>query len=234
MISNLHIMNTIENIQRIRSEKRLSQAEMAEKLGMAQNNYGKIERGITELTVERLYKIAEILGTTPVELLGFENSKLEEKEEIKETKNLKDEINRLEKLLSDSHLISNFHGDLYSGIFKIIDDTLEKVFEKIILKLLSSERHIGKVKIRNKGSLQELTYQDYLAEIGKSEDWSSIKMIELILTPEEINILLNIIFESSTGYESYANGFFANFVFGLVGNNHYKSQSKYLKHFEYS
>lgn len=224
-------MNAIENIQRIRSEKRLSQAEMAEKLGMAQNNYGKIERGITELTVERLYKIAEILGTTPVELLGFENSKLEEKEEIK---NLKDEINRLEKLLSDSHLISNFHGDLYSGIFEIIDDTLEKVFEKIILKLLSSGRHIGKVIIRNKGSLQELTYQDYLAEMGNSKDWISIKMIELILTPEEINILLKIIFEGYTGYESYANGFFDSFIFSIVGDNHYKSQSKYLKHFEYS
>ena len=123
-------MNAIENIQRIRNEKRISQAEMAEKLGIAQNNYGKIERGITELTVERLYKIAEILGTTPVELLGFENSKLKEKEEIKEIKNLKDEIIGLEKLLSDSHLISNFHDDLYLGIFEIIDGILEKIFEK--------------------------------------------------------------------------------------------------------
>ena len=58
-------MNAIENIQRIRIEKRLSQAEMAERLGIAQNNYGKIERGITELTVQRLYKIAEILGSSP-------------------------------------------------------------------------------------------------------------------------------------------------------------------------
>lgn len=52
------ILTTIKNI---REQKKISQKEMAEKLGIAQNNYSKLERGEVSLTVERLFSIADIL-----------------------------------------------------------------------------------------------------------------------------------------------------------------------------
>lgn len=228
-------MNAIENIQRIRIEKRLSQAEMAERLGIAQNNYGKIERGITELTVQRLYKIAEILGSSPAELLGLETLKLEENQKIEENKNLKEKIDNLENIINDNNMIADYHyNNSYLGIFEIIDDILEKVFEKIILKHYLTEEQIGRVKIRNKGSLQELSYQSYVLEIVNSEDWKSVEMMELILTPKEINILFRIIFDSYDSNERYTIIFFDRFIFSLMNDEEYKSKSKYLKHFEFS
>ena len=228
-------MNAIENIQRIRIEKRLSQAEMAERLGIAQNNYGKIERGITELTVQRLYKIAEILGSSPAELLGLETLKLEENQKIEENKNLKEKIDNLENIINDNNMIADYHyNNSYLGIFEIIDDILEKVFEKIILKHYLKEEQIGRVKIRNKGSLQELSYQSYVLEIVNSEDWKSVEMMELILTPKEINILFRIIFDSYDSNERYTIIFFDRFIFSLMNDEEYKSKSKYLKHFEFS
>lgn len=79
-------MNIIENIKRIRQEKNITQADISEKLNLAQNNYGKIERGITELTVTRLYEIAKVLEVSANELLD---------EPIQATDNVK--INALEE-----------------------------------------------------------------------------------------------------------------------------------------
>ena len=131
-------------------------------------------------------------------------------------------------------MVADFYNDLYLGIFNIIDATLERIFEKIILKLYASGTHIGRVKLRNKGSLQDLTYQTYVVEIANSDDWKSVEMIELILTPEEINMLFRIIFDGYDKNERYTNIFFDRFIFSLMDNEEYKSKSKYLKHFEFS
>ena len=59
----------LDNIKRLRNEKGISQKEMANRLGFAQSNYNKIEKGIVELTVNRLYEIAEILGVSIFQIL---------------------------------------------------------------------------------------------------------------------------------------------------------------------
>ncbi len=63
-------MKVLENIKHYRKLKSLSQEEMSDRLGMSQNNYGKIERGDTELTVVRLVEISKILETPIFELVG--------------------------------------------------------------------------------------------------------------------------------------------------------------------
>ena len=118
-------MNVIENIQRIRGEKRISQAEMAEKLGIAQNNYGKIERGITELTVERLYKIAEILGSSPSELLGLENLKLEESKENKKIEDLEKRIEELDDRIKDKESIISHKESILGRYTNFIEELIE-------------------------------------------------------------------------------------------------------------
>lgn len=60
----------LDNIRAIRKAKGLTQIDMSEQLGLTKNNYGKVENGQVELTVKRLYQIADILGVNAVTLLG--------------------------------------------------------------------------------------------------------------------------------------------------------------------
>lgn len=68
-------MNTvISKIIEIRKNKGISHEAMALNLDISQVAYSKIEKGETKLTVDRLYKIAEILDTDVTDF--FNESKL--------------------------------------------------------------------------------------------------------------------------------------------------------------
>jgi len=64
-------MQLHEKLKVMRLCKNLSQEEMAEKLGYSANGYAKIERGETDIKVDKLSKIAEILGIELQQLLGL-------------------------------------------------------------------------------------------------------------------------------------------------------------------
>lgn len=61
-----------ERIRMARLMKSLSQQNMADELGITVASYSNIERGVTELTVVRLYAISEILGVAVQSLLKLE------------------------------------------------------------------------------------------------------------------------------------------------------------------
>ncbi len=61
-----------EKIRKIREFKGLKQGNIAEKMGMTVNGYGKIERGETTISIERLEQISNALGITVLELLHFD------------------------------------------------------------------------------------------------------------------------------------------------------------------
>lgn len=69
-IENHHMKSKalIRKLKRIRRKQGVSQVEMAKKLGISQNAISKIELGQSELTLERLYKMADILE---IDLLDF-------------------------------------------------------------------------------------------------------------------------------------------------------------------
>jgi transcriptional regulator with XRE-family HTH domain len=58
-------------IKQIRELKNLSQDFLAGELGLSTRAYSKIESGETQLTVNRLNQIADLLAIDPIELLGF-------------------------------------------------------------------------------------------------------------------------------------------------------------------
>jgi len=64
-------MQIHEKLKVIRLCKDWSQEEMAEKLGYSVNGYAKIERGETDIKVEKLGKIAEVLGIELQQLLNL-------------------------------------------------------------------------------------------------------------------------------------------------------------------
>lgn len=59
-----------EKIRILREERFLSQEQMAEKMQLSPNSYGKLERGETKLTFEKLEKIANIFDLDIVELIN--------------------------------------------------------------------------------------------------------------------------------------------------------------------
>lgn len=64
----------IENIKRIRKQKGYSHEYVAHELGLSQAAYTKLEKNETKLTVERLYKLAEILEVQVAELLEIKST----------------------------------------------------------------------------------------------------------------------------------------------------------------
>lgn len=62
-------MQLYEKLKEIRQRYHLTQDEFAEKVGLAVNTYGKIERGETDIKAAKLKEIAKIMNIDPKELI---------------------------------------------------------------------------------------------------------------------------------------------------------------------
>jgi hypothetical protein len=60
-----------QNIRDIREDKHFTQADMAEKLGLSITGYAKIERGQSQINIERLQQISKVLEVSIAELIPF-------------------------------------------------------------------------------------------------------------------------------------------------------------------
>jgi len=67
-------MSLAEQLKVIRTNEKLSQEDMAEKLGYSNNGYAKVERGESTPRKKRLKKISEILGTDLETLVNSETN----------------------------------------------------------------------------------------------------------------------------------------------------------------
>lgn len=76
------------NIKRLRKERGLSQADMAEALHIALKTYQNIEGGVTRIDIDRLEQIAGVLETGFSELLGNGEVKVHVDRFINEEKEL--------------------------------------------------------------------------------------------------------------------------------------------------
>jgi transcriptional regulator with XRE-family HTH domain len=96
----------INRIIKKRNEKGMTQTQVADILGMSQNNYSRIESRKIELTVSRLWEIANILDT-PVTYFVDETDFQDQLNEAgfkifdlnSENRQLKDEIIELQRKL---------------------------------------------------------------------------------------------------------------------------------------
>jgi transcriptional regulator with XRE-family HTH domain len=62
-------------IKRIREMLGKTQEEIAEKLSLTAQAYGRMERGETSISTERMVKIADALGVNPEEIMRFDENK---------------------------------------------------------------------------------------------------------------------------------------------------------------
>lgn len=57
------------HIKKIREQKKITQDEMARRMGISQNAYSKIENNITQLTINHVKLISTALDVSPLELM---------------------------------------------------------------------------------------------------------------------------------------------------------------------
>ena len=63
-----------DKLKTLRKEKKLTQKELAEQIGIKQNSYSDWETGKNEPNLENIIKLTKILDTTADELLGIDKS----------------------------------------------------------------------------------------------------------------------------------------------------------------
>lgn len=73
-----------DQIRRLRTAKSFSQDYMADKLGITQQAYSKIENHVSEASLSRLQQIAQILEVPLPLLLGIETELVNLKEDLTE------------------------------------------------------------------------------------------------------------------------------------------------------
>jgi len=62
----------IYRVRELRKLKKLTQEDLGNMVGMSQPQIGRIESGISDMTLEQMEKIAQALGVEPFELLPLE------------------------------------------------------------------------------------------------------------------------------------------------------------------
>lgn len=82
-----------QNIKVLRIKSKLSREEVAEKLSLSVNAYGRLERGEVELSVSRIKQLSEIFDVTEEELTGVSSNK--------NSGELLEEIKKLNKKIED-------------------------------------------------------------------------------------------------------------------------------------
>lgn len=139
-------MDIHERIRVLREAKGLSQSDMANSLKIATQNYWKIEKGKTELTVSRLTQIAEILGISANELLMGEPQKVEDSDKVRELENRIKELNDIVKLYQDNSQMKDREFERIKEYFEkcIYDEIAAEFFEKGYSKLRAYNATTGK------------------------------------------------------------------------------------------
>lgn len=116
-------MNSLgTTIRKIREEKRFSQDYVAKKIGISQNSYCKIESGETNITIERLFRIAEILETSVHDIL---NKNEYQKVKIKNNQAVIGHVNNL--------TLSNIEKEIFENRISAIEHEillLKKMLQK--------------------------------------------------------------------------------------------------------
>lgn len=64
------------NIKRLRELKSITREDIASELGMSLSGYSKLERGEVDITLTKVYKIAEILKVSIEQLLNFDATQI--------------------------------------------------------------------------------------------------------------------------------------------------------------
>lgn len=141
-----------ENIKRIRENNKISQRELARKIGMSGQMISKIERGESAPSLETLDKIATALNVTKNDLLGDSEKErtksilqTKEGEEIK--KNSRKYIDERDNFLTE--FIRNEYKNSLEENTEIDENTLYAIIKLSSLELEPYITSIIKIKLES-------------------------------------------------------------------------------------
>lgn len=123
-------------IKAIRVKKGLTQEEVAEKLNTTQGNYTRIERGQTQLTVERLEELADIFQMSVSAILeyGSENA-IDFKEDVeyyfKQNQKLEKKVEELKKQIEEFEETDSFFTERKNNEIESLKQRNKALQEKI-------------------------------------------------------------------------------------------------------
>ena len=116
-------MALVDNIRAIREQKRLKQIEVADYISVDKSTYSKIEKGLRNLAIEELQKMAVLFDMTIDQIVNYEGS-------IPEPVSVADKP-ELEKL----RLIEQLDEDDKTTIFSLVEKMLtNKKFKDFFAK----------------------------------------------------------------------------------------------------
>lgn len=70
------VNKVVQKIAEVRKLKQITIEQISEKLNLSIPAYSKIERGVTKLTLERLFQLAQILDTSVYDLLDLKGENI--------------------------------------------------------------------------------------------------------------------------------------------------------------
>ncbi|GAB3956407.1 hypothetical protein GCM10028805_46160 [Spirosoma harenae] len=142
-------MSISDNIRTIRVAKGLKQSDLAKALDIETSNYNRFENRGDKLTIEQVKRIANALGVTLGELLGYEDAGLpKELEMLRERiKELEKENERLTETLGfvrqlmdlanqKPQQIAQLENDLFDGDL----EKKERIKKKVIGRIENSDK----------------------------------------------------------------------------------------------
>lgn len=115
-------------IRMIREVRGYSQEYMADKLGMAQNSYSRIENNQTKLSAEVLQKIATILGVSPMDILSQQPAIVN----LQSNQGTQQAIGHVETIVSENK-------ELYAKIIEAKDAEIQRL-QKLVEVLLEKNK----------------------------------------------------------------------------------------------
>jgi transcriptional regulator with XRE-family HTH domain len=139
-------MNEIyDKIKAIRLAKGLTQIEVAEKTGMTQGNYGRLEKGLIQVTIERLEQLAGVFDMSVGNLLNYEGEIPIEKADIdflrnevfslqKHNTKLKKEIAEMQETQEDADSYDIRRTKELEDKIKLLKKDVKDLKEKLVEK----------------------------------------------------------------------------------------------------
>jgi transcriptional regulator with XRE-family HTH domain len=118
-----------EKIKKIRELKNYTQEYMAQKLEMTQAGYGKIERDESEVSYQKLSKIADILKVSVEDIINFNEKMI---------------FNVMHNQTGNGYVVNNGLSDQEKKLYQqIIDQQKEEI---LFLKKIIEQRIEGQIK----------------------------------------------------------------------------------------
>ena len=118
-------MKVGENIKKLRELKNLTQQHLADELGISLSGYGKTERDETDITLERLQKISDILAVDPFTLIHFNRNNV-----LKAVRNTDSPSKDFKSNLDDTHDWQNKLLLKYEEENKYLKELIKQLLEK--------------------------------------------------------------------------------------------------------